>query len=342
MHQIKVLIVEDSMVFRQLLADNLEQDPSIKVVATAADPIEAFDAIEKYKPDVMTLDIELPKMNGLEFLHKLIPQHPLPVVVISARSEKVFEALSAGAVDFMAKPSVMDRQQLVDFVQKELIQKIKDVSAAKVGKTGRVVIPQPDCPVLEKNKNLVVAIGASIGGSEAVTSVIQGFGPDVPGVVVVQNMPRGFTELYAERLNAMCSVNVREAKTGDVIRQGQVYIAPAGGMHTRIVKVDGEYQIVCRKGEKVNGHCPSVDVLFQSVAEVAGKNAIGIILTGTGRDGAQGLLAMRQEGARTIGQDESTSVVYGMPKAAFDVGAVEYEEKLSDIARRTYSLLDTF
>lgn len=342
MHQIKVLIVEDSLVFQQLLAENLEQDPSIQVVAVATDPIEAFDAIRKYKPDVMTLDIELPKMNGLEFLHKLIPQHPLPVVVISARSEKVFEALSAGAVDFIAKPSVTDRQQLIDFVHEELLQKIKDVSMAKVGKTGRVVIPQSDCPVLEKNKNLVVAIGASIGGSEAVTSVIQGFGPDVPGVVVVQNMPQGFTELYAERLNAMCSVNVREAKTGDVIRQGQVYIAPGGDTHTRIVKVDGEYQIVCRKGEKVNDHCPSVDVLFQSVAEVAGKNAIGIILTGTGRDGAQGLLAMRREGARTIGQDESTSVVYGMPKAAFDVNAVEYQEKLSDIARRTYSLLDTF
>lgn len=339
MRQIRVLVVEDSLVFRQLLVQNLEKDPSIKVVAEAANPYEARDAIIEYEPDVMTLDVELPKMNGIEFLHKLIPQYPIPVVVISALSEKVFEALSAGAVDFVAKPVVTDRRQLIDFVRRELVGKIKAASIARVGKSGKVVMPQADLPVSAGNSGLVVAIGASTGGTEAITTVIQGFGPDIPGVVVVQHMPPGFTEMYAERLNAMCSVNVREARTGDVIRQGQVLIAPGGDNHMCIVKVGGEYQVVCRRGEKVNGHCPSVDVLFQSVAEAAGKASIGIILTGMGGDGAKGLLAMRQQGARTIGQEESTCVVYGMPRVAYELGAVEYQEKLSDIARRTYSII---
>lgn len=340
MRQIKVLVVEDSLVFRELLVRNLNSDPAIQVVATARDPYEARDAIVEHKPDVMTLDIELPKMNGIEFLQKLMPQYPLPVVVISSMSDKVFDALNAGAVEFVAKPSVRDRSQLEAFVQNELPIKIKIASVARIGTAKRTTVPTltSTAPV-GKQKELVVAIGASTGGTEAIATVLKEFGPDIPGVVIVQHMPAGFTEMYANRLNDQCRVRVKEAKTGDAVVPGQVLIAPGGDAHMHLVRVNGVYQVVCKKAPKVNNHCPSVDVLFQSVAEVAGSRALGIILTGMGGDGAKGMLAMRQAGARTIGQDESTCVVYGMPKVAYELGAVEYQEKLTDIARKTYTLL---
>ena len=339
MRQIRVLVVEDSIVFRELLVRNLNADPAIKVVATARDPFEARDAIVEYKPDVMTLDVELPRMNGIEFLKKLMPQHPLPVVVISSLSEKVFDALNAGAVDFVAKPVGASRVQLEEFVKKELPVKIKIASIAKVSSWKKAPVNMPEQPLKVADNNLVVAIGASTGGTEAIATVIKEFGSDIPGVVIVQHMPPGFTEMYANRLNERCGVQVKEAKTGDAVLPGQVLIAPGGDAHMQLVKVNGVYQVVVKRGPRVNGHCPSVDVLFQSVAEVAGNRAVGIILTGMGGDGAKGLLAMRNAGARTIGQDESTCVVYGMPKVAYDLGAVEYQEKLPDIAKRTYSLL---
>lgn len=340
MRQIRVLIVEDSLVFRELLVQNLNADPAIQVVATAKDPFEARDAILKYHPDVMTLDVELPKMDGIEFLRKLMPQYPLPVVVISSLSERVFDALNAGAVDFVAKPSGASRTQMEAFMKNELVVKIKVASVAKVGRFKKAPIEEPGQPLAAKGAgDLVVAIGASTGGTEAISTVIKEFGPDIPGVVVVQHMPPGFTEMYANRLNNQCRVRVKEAKTGDQVLPGQVLIAPGGDAHMRLVKVNGVYQVVIKPGPKVNGHCPSVDVLFESVAEVAGNKALGIILTGMGGDGAKGLLSMRKRGARTIGQDESTCVVYGMPKVAYDIGAVEYQDKLPDIARRTYSLL---
>lgn len=342
MRQIRVLVVEDSLLFRELLVQNLNQDPAIQVVAAAGDPFEARDAIVEYHPDVMTLDVELPRMSGIEFLRKLMPQYPLPVVVISALSDKVFDALNAGAVDFVAKPRVTDRKQLEEFVKKELPVKIKIASTARLGGIKKSTIIPHQQVVSVNNKNLVVAIGASTGGTEAIASVLKEFGTDIPGVVVVQHMPQGFTGMYAKRLDDQCRVHVKEAKTGDVILPGQVLIAPGGDAHMQVVKVGNEYQVVCRRGEKVNGHCPSVDVLFQSVASVVGSRALGIILTGMGGDGARGLLAMRQEGARTIGQDESTCVVYGMPKVAYELGAVEYQEKLSDIARKTYALINTY
>ena len=191
-----------------------------------------------------------------------------------------------------------------------------------------------------KGKDLIVAIGASTGGTEAIFSVVKEFGTDIPGIVVVQHMPPGFTEMYAKRLNDQCRIKVKEARTGDRVLPGSMLIAPGGDMHMHLLKVNGVYQVECKKGPRVNGHCPSVDVLFDSVAKVAGRDALGIILTGMGGDGAKGLLAMRQAGAKTIGQDESTCVVYGMPKVAYDLGAVEYQEKLSDIPRRTYALLN--
>ena len=340
MRQIKVLVVEDSLVFRELLVKNLNKDPAIQVVATARDPYEARDAIVEHKPDVMTLDIELPRMSGIEFLQKLMPQYPMPVVVISSMSDKVFDALNAGAVEFVAKPSVRDRSQLEAFVQNELPIKIKIASIARVSTLKRTSVPTltSSAPVARK-KELVVAIGASTGGTEAIATVLKEFGPDIPGVVIVQHMPAGFTEMYANRLDTQCRVRVKEAKTGDVVVPGQVLIAPGGDAHMHLVRVNGAYQVVCKKAPKVNNHCPSVDVLFHSVAEVAGDRALGIILTGMGGDGAKGMLAMRQAGARTIGQDESTCVVYGMPKVAYELGAVEYQEKLTDIARKTYTLL---
>ena len=339
MRQIRVLGVEDSLVFRDLLVQALNADPAITVVATAGDAYEARDAIIEYRPDVMTLDLELPKMSGIEFLRKLMPQYPLPVVVISSLSDKVFDALNAGAVDFAAKPSGAGRAQLEAFVRNELPVKIKIASVAKVSDWKKKPVALPGASLGRDSSDRIIAIGASTGGTEAIAEVISGFGTDIPGVVIVQHMPPGFTSMYANRLNNQCRVQVKEAKSGDMILPGQVLIAPGGNAHMHVIKGNNGYQVVIRQGEKVNGHCPSVDVLFQSVAEVVRNNAIGIILTGMGGDGAKGLLAMRNAGARTIGQDPSTCVVYGMPKVAYELGAVEYQEKLADIAKRTYTLL---
>ncbi|MDE5908424.1 MAG: chemotaxis response regulator protein-glutamate methylesterase [Lachnospiraceae bacterium] len=337
---IKVLVVEDSIVFRELLVQNLNKDPAIQVVGTAKDPFEARDAILAHKPDVMTLDVELPRMSGIEFLRKLMPQYPLPVVVISSLSEKVFDAMNAGAVDFVAKPAVSNRSQLEDFIRNELLVKIKIASTAKISNIKKAVMSQEQQHLDVKTNNLIVAIGASTGGTEAIFEVAKEFGTDIPGVVVVQHMPPGFTAMYAKRLNDQCRIQVKEAETGDRVMPGRMLIAPGGDRHMRLLKVNGVYQVECKAGPKVNGHCPSVDVLFDSVAKSAGKNAVGIILTGMGGDGAKGLLEMRKAGARTIGQDESTCVVYGMPKVAYDLGAVQHQEKLSDIAKRTYAVLN--
>lgn len=340
MQSIKVLIVEDSIVFRELLVQNLSRDPEIQVVATARDPYEAREAIVRYHPDVMTLDVELPRMSGIEFLRKLMPQYPLPVVVISSLSDKVFDALNAGAVDFVAKPAVSSREQLEHFIKNDLLVKVKVAAKAQVGNLRKPVIEQSQQHLSVKSQDLIVAIGASTGGTEAICEVTKGFGTDIPGIVVVQHMPPGFTDMYAKRLNNQFPLKVKEAETGDKVVPGTMLIAPGGDRHMRLIRANGEYQVECRHAPKVNGHCPSVEVLFDSVAKAAGKNAVGIILTGMGGDGAKGLLAMRRAGARTIGQDESTCVVYGMPKVAYDIGAVEYQEKLSDIAGRTYALLN--
>ena len=340
MRPIRVLVVEDSLVFRELLVQNLGRDAAIQVVATAKDPYEARDAIIRHKPDVMTLDVELPRMNGIDFLRKLMPQYPLPVVVISSLSDKVFDALNAGAVDFVAKPAVSSRAQLEDFIRNDLLVKIKIASTAKISNIKKTVCKQELHELSTKTTNHIVAIGASTGGTEAIFSVVKEFGTDIPGVVVTQHMPPGFTEMYAKRLNDQCRIQVKEAETGDKVLPGHMLLAPGGDMHMHLVKVNGMYQVECKRGPKVNGHCPSVDVLFQSVAKAAGANAVGIILTGMGGDGAKGLLEMRNAGAKTIGQDESTCVVYGMPKVAYDLGAVQYQEKLTDIARKTYALLN--
>ena len=322
MNPIKVLVVDDSIVFRELLVQNLNRDPSIHVVGTAKDPFEARDAILQLKPDVMTLDIELPKMSGIEFLKKLMPQYPMPVVVISSLSDKVFDALNSGAVDFVAKPVAVGRSQLEDFIKNELLVKIKIASTAKISNIKKSVA------------------NAESQQLTTIFSVVKEYGVDIPGIVIVQHMPPGFTQMYAKRLDNECRVHVKEAQTGDRVMPGHVLIAPGGDKHMHLVKVGDGYQVEVKPGPKVNGHCPSVDVLFESVARAAGRNAVGIILTGMGGDGAKGLLAMRKAGAKTIGQDESTCVVYGMPKVAYDIGAVQYQEKLADIPKRTYAVLN--
>lgn len=365
--KIKVLVVEDSLVFRTLLVKYINQDPELQVVAVANDPFEARDAIIQYNPDVMTLDVELPRMNGIDFLRKLMPQYPVRSIVISTLSNRVFDALQAGAVDFVAKPAVTDRSQLDDFVRSELPGKIKIAARARLKSSyGKAVVPVRETPVdrtpaqmegnasggqsitslphreLTDTAEMIVAIGASTGGTEATSAVLDSFGPDIPGVVITQHMPEGFTKMYAERLNQRThpSIQVKEAEQGDVILPGHIYVAPGGDRHMEIVRKGGRYQIMLRDTEKVNGHKPSVDVLFQSVAKEAGNRAVGILLTGMGGDGAKGLLAMRQAGAHTIGQDESTCVVYGMPRVAYELGAVESQEKLQDITRKMYYYLD--
>jgi len=342
LRKIKVLVVEDSLVFRQLLVTNLNKDPAIEVVAVAGDPFEARDLIIEHRPDVMTLDVELPRMNGIDFLRKLMPQYPLPVVVISSLSDRVFDALHAGAVDFVAKPLTTDKKQLEFFLANELPLKIKIASTASLTNIKQKVANNLGPVNNARSVNgtdRIVAIGASTGGTEAIASVIEEFGIDIPGVVIVQHMPQGFTAMYAKRLNEKCRVTVKEAKNGDRVEAGLVLLAPGGDSHMRLVKVGDGYQVEIKPGDKVNGHCPSVDVLFDSVAKSAGNRAIGIILTGMGGDGAKGLKKMREAGARTIGQDESTCVVYGMPKVAYDIGGVEYQERLESIAKRTYMLL---
>lgn len=338
MRPIRVLVVDDSLMFRNLLVQGLDADPNIDVVAQAQDAYEARDAILKYRPDVMTLDVELPRMSGIEFLRKLMPQYPLPVVMISALNDKVFDALEAGAVDFVNKPTNLSREQLNDFLTQELAAKVKIASTAKVGRLKRVDADSVMSHTSVVGKDRIVAIGASTGGTEAIFEVVKRFRRDIPGVVIVQHMPPGFTKMYADRLNNQCEVAVKEAQTGDRVLPGQVLIAP-GDMQMRLVKAGGMYQVECRGNERVNGHCPSVEVLFNSVAKIAGKNAVGVILTGMGGDGAKGLLAMRNAGAQTIGQDEATCVVYGMPKVAFDIGAVQYQMPVTAIAGKVYSLL---
>lgn len=341
LRKIRVLVVEDSLVFRELLVQNLNKDEGIEVLAAARDPFEARDMILKYQPDVMTLDIEMPRMDGIEFLQKLMPQYPMPVVMISSLSDRVFDAMNAGAVDFVAKPTSTERRAIEEFIRTELPVKIKIASIAKIHRR-RTHAEVVNALHIQKptGKCDLIAIGASTGGTEATVDVLQGLHKDVPGIVVVQHMPAGFTELYASRLNEQCELEVREAKSGDFVRPGLVLLAPGGDQHMELIRQDNMYKIVLKKAPKVNGHCPSVDVLFSSVAKHAKENAMGVILTGMGGDGAKGLLEMRKNGSHTIGQDETTCIVYGMPKVAYEIGAVEYQEKLPDIAKRIYNVLN--
>jgi len=337
--KIRVLVVDDSMVFREKLARGISADPAIEVVGTAADPYAARDKIIELEPDVLTLDVEMPRMNGIEFLRRLMPQYPLPVVMISSLDNAVFEALQAGAVDFVCKPDTNSDRRSIDAFINELIIKIKIASTAKVGHK-KSELPHPQSLALSGTVSTakIVAIGASTGGTEAINYIIKNLPSDVPGILIAQHMPSVFTRMFAERLNESCLLEVREAQDGERIYPGLVLVAP-GDYHMSIVRSGTYYTVKCRQTEKVNGHRPSVDVLFNSVAEQCKAAAVGVILTGMGYDGAKGLLAMRRNGARTIGQDERTSVVYGMPKVAANIGAVERQVSLDKIPSLLYSIL---
>lgn len=333
--RIKVLVVDDSLVFREIIARGLAFDSGIEVVGMAADPYEARDKIILFEPDVLTLDVEMPRMDGIEFLRKLMPQYPLPVVMVSAISEKVFEALQAGAVDFVTKPEISNKRGMEALIN-ELCIKIKIASTAKLGHwKSQPNLSRSISQVGGNTSCKVIAIGASTGGTEAIHYVLQALPRNIPGIVIVQHMPPVFTKMYAERLNNACLLEVKEAQDGDEVIPGRALVAP-GDYQMRIKKSGSSYWVECFKGERVNGHCPSVDVLFHSVAEQFGKQALGIILTGMGCDGAKGLLAMRSRGARTIGQDEDSSVVYGMPKIAFELGAVERQASIEKIPQLIY------
>ncbi|MDF2587657.1 MAG: cheB5 [Anaerocolumna sp.] len=335
--KIRVLVVDDSLVFREVLARGLSSDDSIEVVATANDPYDARDKILKYKPDVMTCDVEMPKMNGIEFIRRLIPQYPLPIIVVSTISGAVFDAMNNGAIDFVAKPNVSSAKSVEQFIN-EMIMKIKIASAANVQLGEDKLEMSTLKEISTTHSQHLIAIGASTGGTEAIYQILKTLPSCIPGIVVVQHIPPVFSKMLADRLNTSTSFQVKEASTGDYIEKGKVYIAP-GDHHMKIKKIGDRYRVECFHGEKVNGHCPSVDVLFESVAKEAGSNAIGVILTGMGYDGAKGLLSMRKNGAKTIGQDEKTSVVYGMPKVAFNIGAVEKQTSLDNIANTIYATL---
>lgn len=319
---VTVLVVDDSPTMRGLLTAALRRDPEIEVVGSAADPLEAREAIKRLNPDVITLDVEMPNMNGLEFLEKIMRLRPMPVVMVStltqAGAETTVAALEMGAVDAIGKP--MDGTPAATAFA-ELATKVKTAGRSRVRARGDApAAPPPVDTDYRPDPNHVLAIGASTGGVEALLTILQGFPAGCPATVITQHMPATFTKSFAARLDKVCAPTVSEAEDGAPVKPGHVYIAPGGEAHLEVSGASPRCRLV--RSETVNGHRPSVDVLFHSVARL-GRPMTGVILTGMGKDGAQGLLAMRAAGARTLGQDENSSVVYGMPRAAHEIGAVE-------------------
>jgi len=342
--KIKVLVVDDSLLFRETLAKCLGGG-IIEVIGTAAHPYEARDKILELRPDVVTLDVEMPKMNGIQFLRKLIPQYPLPVVVVSALPINAFDALDAGAVDFVKKPLIKSPKDMMEFCE-ELKSKVVIAASVKVTKTGTSSPLEQGgdksfSPLIKKvrNPDTIIALGASTGGTEALKTVLEKLPSEIPPIIIVQHMPAGFTKMYADRINRLCQFEVKEAEDGDRLRYGLCIVA-AGEYHLTLKKDAAGYYIFSKRGEKVSGHCPSVDVMFSSVAEVAKDKAIGAILTGMGGDGARGLLEMKKQGAFTIGQDKESCVVYGMPMVAYNLGAVTVQAPLNKISEIIYNRLN--
>jgi two-component system chemotaxis response regulator CheB len=304
------------------------------VVGSAINALDAKKKIEQYDPDVVTMDVEMPGISGIEFLKKYLPSHPVPVILVSSLDLKVFDALTAGAVDFVRKP---DGQQSNDAFIASLTRKVLMAANAKV-RPAATTVNQPtqvgavgrlgDKPVYD---HVIIGLGASTGGTEATLEVLKQLPEDIPAMVIVQHMPTGFTKMYADRLDRLCRMEVKEAEDGDELRRGRVLLAPAD-LQCRVVRKGFQYVVSCQPGDKVSGHRPSVDVLFQSIAENVNCRTVGIIMTGMGQDGAVGLLAMRQKGAFTIGQDKESSVVYGMPGVANEIGAVMFQTSCDKIA----------
>jgi two-component system chemotaxis response regulator CheB len=353
MDKVKVMVVDDSALVRQTLIGVLESDPNIEVVASAADPFVAVEKLKKVIPDVITLDVEMPKMDGLTFLKKIMTQHPIPVVIISTLAEKdsdtALQAYAFGAIDVIEKPKVNTRDE-IERSRIELCEKIKVAAGAKlqkkeiadVNQKGYVPPKLSADAVLEKSNvrsmvrttESVIAVGASTGGTEALKTFLSGFPADCPGMVIVQHMPEQFTKQFAKRLDEICKVTVKEAENGDKVLRGQALIAP-GGKHMMLKRSGAVYFVEVVEGPLVNRHRPSVDVLFRSAARYAGKNALGVILTGMGDDGAKGMLEMKDAGAYTIAQDEASCVVFGMPKEAIRLNGVEKILPLTEISKHT-------
>jgi len=339
---INVLIVDDSAYIREIFSKLLSSDKNINVVATASNPIEARQKIKQYLPDVITLDIEMPYMDGVSFLEKIMALKPMPVIMVSTLTQKGAQAtlhcLEVGAVDYIAKPERMDEKNSLSSLKELLVSKVKlAVGANILNARSKDIEGNKVLPLLSnKTSKKIIAIGASTGGVEALKEILISLPDNMPPILITQHMPEKFTSAFAERLNNICAMSVHEATNQQPIVSGNVYIAP-GNAHLRIHKSDGGF--VCKVGgvEKISNHCPSVDVMFHSFANQVKNNAIGVILTGMGRDGASGLKEMRDAGAYTLGQTEKSCVVYGMPKVAFDTGAVMSEVCLSNIARELVS-----
>lgn len=339
MKKIRVLIVDDSAVVRQALTQILESDRSVEVIATAADPFIAAQKIAHELPDVITLDVEMPRMDGLTFLKKIMSQHPIPVVIISSLTTKGTEtaihALELGAVDVLKKPAfggtmvTEGAQHVIDVVKaasKAMIRR----KAISVQRTAEVSKPVQNLSMLRTTEKIIV-VGASTGGTEAILDFLREMPIDCPGIVIVQHMPELFTKSFADRLNRICKITVREAVHGDSVLRGQALIAP-GNRHLEVKRSGARYYVELHDGDPVNRHRPSVDVMFFSAAKYVGRNALGVIMTGMGADGAKGMLELKQAGAKTIAQDEKTCIVFGMPKEAIKLNAVDKILPLPQIA----------
>ncbi|MBO6232114.1 MAG: chemotaxis response regulator protein-glutamate methylesterase [Ruminiclostridium sp.] len=337
---IRVLTVDDSILFRTVIKTEFAKIDDIDIIDTAANAIEAEEKIMRLNPDVVTMDVEMPGMNGIDFIKSFLPKKRVPFIVITSSPTRAFDAISVGAVEFMKKPLVHNSSEMTEFCER-LASIIRFSAKAKVRQAPtRPISTRPvqsiAMPAGRGSSNSVIALGASTGGTDALIEVVKRLPANSPPVVIVQHMPAGFTQMYAERLDKICAMSCKEAADGDRLRPGLIIVG-AGSYHLRLQKDARGYYITSKPGAKVSGHCPSVDVLFESVAEAAGPYAVGAILTGMGADGAEGLLKMRKAGAYTIGQDEASCVVYGMPGVAFKIGAVMKQLPLDKIAEEIIS-----
>lgn len=335
--KIRVMVVDDSMVARSLITKGLTAHPRIEVVGYAINTLDARNKIPQYKPDVITMDVEMPGQSGIDFLKEYLPTHPIPVILVSSLNLKVFDALAVGAVDFVRKPdngATSETSFLAALAQKVVMASTARVRTAGAAAAIKPAVPAGPIPTLGNAPGLdrvVIGLGASTGGTEATLEVMKRLPADIPPMVIVQHMPPGFTKMYAERLNRLCAMEVREAQSGDELHRGLALIAPAD-LQCRVVRIGTRYTVNCTPGEKVSGHRPSVDAMFYSMAETVTCKMVGIIMTGMGQDGAHGLLEMRKKGAYTIGQDKESSVVYGMPGVAQNIGAVMIQASCENVA----------
>lgn len=338
MKKIRVLCVDDSALVRSLMSEIINGQPDMEVVATAPDPLIARDLIKQHKPDVLTLDVEMPRMDGLDFLERLMRLRPMPVVMVSSlterNSEVTLRALELGAVDFVTKPKLGLRDGLLEYSDM-IADKIRAASHSRPRQRRAVEAGtrQRLSGTFSTTEKLIM-IGSSTGGTEAIRQVLEPLPTNSPAIMITQHMPAGFTRSFVQRLNGLCAVEVHEAEDGQRVLPGHVYLAPGGVAHMKLARSGANYVVKLDYSEPVNRHRPSVDVLFYSAAEVAGKNAIGVILTGMGKDGAQGMLAMRQAGAPTFARDEASCVVFGMPREALLIGAADEAVPLDEMSER--------